>query len=142
MGKRFRISMVARVAMLFVVVLMNACAPVEPGESVEGGEIDESNNGGRFELVMGEILAVRLPSNPSTGYGWEIDELDESILQQMGEADFESSVPDDPPPGTGGWSIFRFEAIGEGESELRLIYHRPWTDDPPDSIYTVQVVVH
>ena len=136
MAKKFRASIAARVVLLFVVVLMTACT------SVEGVEINESNNGGQVELVLGEILVVRLESNPSTGYGWEIDELDESILQQIGKVGFESSVPDNPPPGTGGWAILRFEAVGEGESELRLIYHQPWTEEEPLVIYTVQVVVH
>lgn len=142
MAKRFGVSIAARVVLLFVVVLMTACTPVEKAEPVEGIEINESNNGGQVELVLGEILVVRLESNPSTGYGWEIDELDESILQQIGGIGFESSVPDNPPPGTGGWAILRFEAVGEGESELRLIYHQPWTEEEPLVIYTVQVVVH
>ena len=139
---KFRVSIAARIVLLFVVVLMTACIPVEEAEPVEGVEIDESNNGEQVELVLGEILGVRLESNPSTGYGWEIDELDESILQQIGEVGFESSVPEDPPPGTGGWATFRFEAVGEGESVLRLIYHQPWTEEKPLVIYTVQVVVH
>lgn len=142
MAKRFRVSIAARIVLLFVVVLTPACTPVEKAKPVERVEIDESNNGGQVELVLGEILVVRLESNPSTGYGWEIDELDENILQQIGEVGFESSVPDNPPPGTGGWAIFRFEAVGEGESELRLIYHQPWTEEEPLVIYTVQAAVH
>jgi inhibitor of cysteine peptidase len=142
MEERFKASTAARIVLLFVVVLMTGCYPVEVVEPVEEVEIDESNNGKQVDLGLGEILAVRLESNPSTGYVWEIDELDESALQQIGEAVFESSVPDNPPPGTGGWVTYRFEAVGEGESELRLIYHQPWTNEEPLVVYTVQVAVH
>jgi len=142
MEERFKASTAARIVLLFAVVLMTGCYPVEVVEPVEGVEIDESNNGGQVELVLGEMLVVRLESNPSTGYLWEIDELDGGVVQQRGEVDFESAVQDNPPPGTGGWAIFRFEAVGEGESELRLIYHQPWTDEEPLVVYTVQVAVH
>ncbi len=84
-----------------------------------------------------------MEGNPTTGYWWYIDELDESILQQIGEVDFESSVPDNSLiVGAGGWAIFSFEAVGEGESELRLIYHQSFTEEEPWLIYDVQVVVH
>jgi inhibitor of cysteine peptidase len=145
MRRRCRVSIAAKVALLAVLILtiiIVACASVEKVEPVENVEIDESNNGEQIELALGEILAVRLESNPSTGYVWEIDELDESVLRQIGEAVFELSVPDNPPPGTGGWATYRFEAVGEGESELRLLYHQPWTEEAPLAIYAVQVGVH
>jgi inhibitor of cysteine peptidase len=135
MEEWFKASAVARVVLLFVVVLMTGCYPVEVVE------IDESNNGGQVELGLGEMLVVRLESNPSTGYQWEIDELEGGVVQQRGEIGFESAVQENPPPGTGGWTILRFEAIGAGESELRLIYHQPWIEEEPLVVYTVQVVV-
>jgi inhibitor of cysteine peptidase len=145
MRKRCRVRIAARIALLAVFILtiiIAACTSIEKVEPVASVEIDESNNGEQIELALGEVLAVRLESNPSTGYVWEIDELDESVLRQIGEAVFELSVPDNPPPGTGGWVTYRFEAVGEGESELRLLYHQPWTKEAPLVIYAVQVGVH
>jgi len=141
MLSKHRVGIIVGTALLFVVVLMVACTSGEEVDSVEGLVMDERNNGGQVELVLGEMVIVRLESNPSTGYGWEIVELDEGVLQQRGGVGFESSVPDNPPPGTGGWAIFRFEAVGEGESELRLIYHQSWTEEEPLAIYTVQILV-
>jgi hypothetical protein len=85
-------SIAARVVLLAIVILtitIAACTSVEKVEPVENVEIDESNNGEQIELALSEILAVRLESNPSTGYVWEIDELDEHVLQQITEMPFD-----------------------------------------------------
>jgi predicted secreted protein len=103
--------------------------------------INESHNGQLIELDLGETLEVRLESNPSTGYSWEIEELDEAVLRQEGDVEYESSVAENPPPGTGGWETFTFVASGTGETELRLVHHRPWEDVEPLAVYTVQVEV-
>jgi inhibitor of cysteine peptidase len=144
MDRKVIVSATRGIALLFALLLVAGCQPGEPVETpepVEGTVIDESHNGGQVELPQGETLVVRLESNPSTGYLWEIDELDEGIVQQVGDTVFESSVQDDPPPGTGGWTIFQFRGVGNGESELRLIYHQPWTEEEPLSTFSVRIVV-
>jgi inhibitor of cysteine peptidase len=134
MMRRLSVWSIARIVLLSLVVLLFGC------NSVKEIRIDESNEGEQIELAPGEILVVRLESNPSTGYQWEIEELDERVLRKI-EAVFESAGGKDPPPGTGGWTNIRFETVGEGETTLRLIFHQPWTDQEPISSYTVQVVV-
>ncbi len=64
---------------------------------VESVEVDEDDDGGQVELELGQILVVTLESNPSTGYRWEQAENQESILEQLGEAEFKSSETSDPP---------------------------------------------
>jgi len=74
----------------------------------------------------GQILTIGLDSNPSTGYSWEVAEMDEKILRQVGESEFkqESTLL-----GAAGKQIVRFEAVGGGQTTLKLIYHRPWEKD-------------
>ena len=95
------------------------------------------------ELEQGQILVVTLKSNPTTGYGWEVAENQESILEQMGEAEFKQSETGEPPlVGAGGWEIFRFKAISAGEMTLQLVYHRPWEEGvEPLKTFSLQVVV-
>lgn len=141
--KSLRTGAVARAALLFVIVLMTACTRAEQAEPGREIEIDESHNGQQVELAPGEMLVIRLTSNPTTGYEWAIAELDARLLQQIGGRGFESSAPDDPapPPGTGGWAIYRFRAISAGEAALKLIYHQPWTEQESIGVYAVRVVV-
>jgi inhibitor of cysteine peptidase len=118
---------------------MNGYDP-DPNDSVE---VDVDNDGGQVELELGQILVVTLESNPSTGYCWELPENNESILEQLGEAEFISSDTSEPPPvGAGGWEIFRFTATGTGQVTLNLVYHRPWEDVEPLKTFSIQVIVH
>ena len=87
--------------------------------------VDLRDAGSQVEIEEGQILVVTLESNPTTGYSWELAENQETILEQMGEAEFEPSETGEPPlVGVGGWEIFRFKAISAGHMTLQLIYHR------------------
>jgi len=110
-----------------------------PAESVE---VNEDDDGGFIELEPGEILVVTLESNPSTGYRWQQAENNESIVEQLGEAEFKpSATSESPPVGAGGWEIFRFKAVSAGQMTLELVYHRSWEDVEPLKTFSIQVVV-
>jgi len=113
--------------------------PVEPEEV----NVSEQDNGSQIDLKPGQILVVTLQSNPTTGYRWERVENQDSILEQMGEAEFKPSETGGLPPiGGGGWEIFRFKAINKGQTTLTLVYRRPWeTGVEPLSTFFIQVVV-
>jgi inhibitor of cysteine peptidase len=118
--------------------LFEGIPPVEPEEV----NVDEEDDGSQVELEQGQILVVTLESNPTTGYRWEQIEAQESILQQMGEAEFKPSETGEPPlVGAGGWEIFRFKAISAGQMTLQLVYHRPWEEGvEPLKTFSLQVV--
>jgi len=106
-------------------------------------KVNEDNNGGEIELNFGKLLVVKLESNPSTGYRWELVENNESILKQFGQAEFESPETAGPPiVGAGGWEIFRFKAISAGQTNLELVYHRSWEDVEPLKTFSIQVTVN
>jgi predicted secreted protein len=104
-------------------------------------EANEDYDGEQIELKVDQILVVKLESNPSTGYLWELEVNNESILKQFGKVEFKSSEDINPPPGTGGWEIFHFKAISAGQMTLKLIYHRPWEEVEPLKTYSIQVTV-
>jgi len=115
----------------------------EPFPPVGPVEVNEDDNGGQVELKLGQILVVTLESNPSTGYRWQQTENPESILKQIGEAEFMQSETGDPPlVGAGGWEVFRFRAASAGQMTLQLVYHRPWEEDvEPLKTFSLQVTV-
>ncbi len=105
--------------------------------------VDVDDAGSQVELEEGQILVVTLESNPTTGYRWEQAENQESILEQMGEAEFKpSDTGESPLVGAGGWEIFRFKAISAGQMTLQLVYHRSWEEGvEPLKTFSLQVVV-
>jgi predicted secreted protein/Tol biopolymer transport system component len=110
---------------------------------VEEINVNEEIDTEQVELEPGQTLVFILESNPTTGYRWEVVEIDESILEQIGETEFEPSEKGKPPfVGAGGSEIFRFKAIGVGQMTLRLVYHRPWEEGvEPLKTISVQVSV-
>jgi len=120
--------------------LFEGIPPVEPEEV----NVDEEDAGSQVELEQGQILVVTLKSNPTTGYRWEQVESQDSILEQMGEAEFKPSDTGEPPlVGAGGWEIFRFKAVNAGQMILQLLYHRPWEEGvEPFETFSLWVVVN
>ncbi len=113
-------------------VLLVACGAKEDA-------LREEDAGRQVELAVGEKMLVTLASNPTTGYQWDLAEMDESVLAQLG-TEYDSDSPQ--LIGSGGEETFTFEAVGVGETALQLIYHRPWEEDvPPVETFTVTVVV-
>jgi inhibitor of cysteine peptidase len=103
-----------------------------------GVTLRADDDGQQIELREGQTLTVSLEGNPTTGYTWEVVEIDEQILRQLGEPDF---TPESEALGVSGMQALRFQAVNEGRTTLRLVYHRPWEDDEPEQTFSVEVVV-
>jgi uncharacterized lipoprotein YbaY/predicted secreted protein/heat shock protein HslJ len=101
--------------------------------------LTNSDNGASVGLKAGQTLAVRLDSNPTTGYSWQVAEVDGAVLKQQGEPQF--FRPADAPLGAGGVQVFRFVATA-GQTRLTLVYRRPFEPNvPPADTFSVQVAV-
>jgi inhibitor of cysteine peptidase len=100
------------------------------------------DNGDTVAMHNGDKLEIALPSNPSTGYEWEIASFDKSILEEGNHEYIQDPSPGpEPIVGSGGTNIFRFAAISTGRTPLTLIYHRSWENLPPEETFEVQIVV-
>jgi inhibitor of cysteine peptidase len=90
--------------------------------SSDGGDtLDEDDNGSTQQVDAGDTLVVELEGNPTTGYTWYVASIDEAVLRQVGEADFD---PDSDAEGASGTVTLRFEAMNPGTSPLELVYRR------------------
>jgi inhibitor of cysteine peptidase len=121
------------IVMVGVILLMAFSCARSGGVTLRAGD-----DGSQVELVEGQGFVVSLEGNPSTGYTWEAVEYDEQILRQVGEPSF---TPESDALGASGTQTLRFEAVGEGRTTLRLVYHRPWEDAEPEQTFSVEVVV-
>ena len=99
-----------------------------------------ADNGKPVALKIGESLAIRLDSNPSTGYSWQFIPMKHAILELAGEPAY--SPPAQPLPGAGGQHTFRFVAVGAGRATLTLAYRRSFEPNAaPAQTFTVHVTV-
>lgn len=102
-------------------------------------QLTAENAGERVELQTGQVLAITLASNPTTGYSWHVAEGNESVLRLQGDPEFQS---ESDLVGAGGVEVLRFEAVAAGEAALTLTYDRPWeTDVEPLEVFTIHVVI-
>jgi inhibitor of cysteine peptidase len=98
-----------------------------------------------IEAEVGLEFALVLESNPTTGYSWRLAEpLDEDIVELV-SSEFAKKTPADGEGeivGAPGEEVWTFEAIGEGKTEIKLEYVRPWeTDVAPEETKTFEVEV-
>ncbi|HEY9844727.1 MAG TPA: protease inhibitor I42 family protein, partial [Candidatus Caenarcaniphilales bacterium] len=92
------------------------------------------------ELAVGQPLNIRLETNPTTGYQWQLAApFNQAVLkftssQQLGA---QTGLL-----GAGSQEILGFKAMGRGETFISLKYVRPWENNAlPAKAVTVKVVV-
>ncbi|MGC9443505.1 MAG: protease inhibitor I42 family protein [Candidatus Methanospirareceae archaeon] len=121
-------------ALIVVVLLVVIWVAYMPG----GKQLTEADNGETIKVGVGQEFDVTLEANPTTGYTWAVAEpADVQIIRQKGEIEF---VPESDALGAGGVQIIRFEAVGAGQTTLKLIYHRPWERVEPLRTFSVTVI--
>ena len=126
------------VVSLFVLVLP-ACGPTDGGGAPKEVKLTEKEAGESVEVAKGGTLEITLEGNPTTGYTWEVESVDDKVLKQESEPDFKA---DSEAVGAGGMMTLKFNAEGAGKTDLKLVYHRPWEEDePPAETFEVSVTV-
>ncbi|MHC2147517.1 protease inhibitor I42 family protein [Pseudomonas sp. 210_17 TE3656] len=114
---------VARLLAPLSLALLTACAQ-QPRQNVEL----EKQADCPLQLQTGQNLTLTLPSNPSTGYRWLLQNPAASILRSLGPEVY--SHPEDAGiVGSAGQSTWRFQAQAAGEGHLLLVYQQPWAPE-------------
>ncbi|MBP9041744.1 MAG: protease inhibitor I42 family protein [Anaerolineaceae bacterium] len=125
-------KMMIIVALFVLTLSLTAC-------SSNAVKIGADANGQTIELAAGQKLVLSLESNPTTGFDWEVSEIDEAVIKQSGESEYKS---ESDLLGAGGVRTFTFKAVAAGTSTLKLVYHRSWEKDiPPEQEFTVTINV-
>ncbi len=82
-------------------------------------------------VQVGQTFNLVLPSNPSTGYLWEMEGMERNTTIVSGETQMRQVIPR-----IGGMAaqIIPFHALRSSVTTIRLRYHRPWETDVPIGI--------
>jgi inhibitor of cysteine peptidase len=122
-------------AVALALLFFPACLPILGPPPVSLTEADSSKT---VVVEIGQQILVTLPANASTGYAWQLAELDPAILETTSQQYLPPSLP---LPGAKGEERWEFTALSAGATQLRLVYLRP--DDPPDTepAQTFEIVV-
>jgi C1A family cysteine protease len=90
-------------------------------------------------ITRQQVLEIKLPSQPSTGFGWYLKNNEQEIVEQVGDWDFVSNDINNPI-GTPGIQTIRYIGAARGIDDLEFLYKRPWEDDSQATDnYTIKV---
>lgn len=105
--------------------LLAACSQHSPSNTTV---ILEKQSQCPVHLGVGQSLTLTLPSNPSTGYRWLLQNPASSVLSALGPEVY--STPEDAGlVGSAGQSQWRFKASAVGSGHLLLVYQQPWAPE-------------
>ncbi|WP_339501920.1 protease inhibitor I42 family protein [Pseudomonas silesiensis] len=118
-----------RLLVPLALTLLAACA-TQPAQNVTVEKQSECP----VQLHSGQNLIVILPSNPTTGYRWAIQDSAGGVLRSLGPEVYRN--PEDAGVvGAAGVSTWRFQTFATGTGRLRLTSQQPWAPEvlPVDS---------
>ncbi|AZF35831.1 putative lipoprotein [Pseudomonas sp. R4-34-07] len=110
---------VARLFLPLSLALLSACASA-PKQNIS---VDDQS-ACPLQLKSGQNLILTLPSNPTTGYRWAIQDSAGGVLRALSPEVYSSS--ESGVIGGGGQSTWRFQAFTAGQGRLRLTSQQPW----------------
>ena len=101
-----------------IIFIIASCATVDTDRS--------------YSLSGGDTFEIRLDSNPSTGYQWQIVEgLSGSCLELIDETyEPAANTSGQERVGGGGTQVWRMKAACKEKTVLKLVYKRSWENEP------------
>lgn len=100
-------------------LLMTACSSSSNTGQSKTIIITPAVKSNSTSLSVGDTLEVQIPTIPKTGFEWQVQYLDPTILQQEGNAVY---TKDSTPNSAGGIVTLRFTAIGTGSTIVQMFY--------------------
>jgi inhibitor of cysteine peptidase len=100
--------------------------------------IDQSYDGRSVDMAVGQVIELRLPANPTTGFSWGVEAGGgPACVVEEGPAAAPGRVP-----GQGGEHAWHIRGVQLGSCHIALAYRRPWeTAAGPARTFTIDVRV-
>ncbi|MBS3820288.1 MAG: hypothetical protein GVY16_02035 [Planctomycetes bacterium] len=107
--------------------------------------ISAGDAGKTRQAQVGELIAIDLKGNPTTGYAWVLDGIDGRAIRQVGSVKFvkpQAEADQKRRLGAGGVFHATFQAVEAGTATVSLAYRRPWEKDKePARTFSVTIDV-
>jgi len=85
--------------------------------------LSQQDSGKQIDVKVGEVVQVELEAMGTAGYRWFVDPLNQSILRLVSE---ETKVLHPGRIGAPALTVWRFEVIREGVTDIRMDHYRSW----------------
>jgi inhibitor of cysteine peptidase len=101
--------------------------------------VTQEGNGKTIDLSVGQVFLIQLDENPTTGYRWNVCEIDPDLIERT-EDQYSQNLGSET--GGGGVRIFKFTAKKTGQNQIQLKHWRSWEGDKSTiGCFTIQLRV-
>ena len=118
---------------------VEAAAPTRP--RVQMLEVNQSHNGQSARLRVGNVLVIRLPGNPATGYQWQAATTNSPAMRLTVRPQYSSPASTGTSAAPLGTYTFIFQAVQPGTGSIRLYYVHPSDPNRPRDSFALGVNV-
>ena len=94
----------------------------------------------RMDLFPGEVQALKLEANRTTGYTWSYTIRDTDIIKVVSD-EYKEHEPKEEVLGVGGNRVLHIKALAEGTTTIHLRYYREWNPEDIAEERTVRIQV-
>jgi inhibitor of cysteine peptidase len=94
-------------------------------------DLTEKESGKDLWVDRGDTIVIRLPSNPSTGYGWSYSISNPRLMRQEGAVLREGKTGAKGMVGTPLNEVWKLKARRAGSLTVTFAYARPWEKGVP-----------
>ena len=101
------------------------------------GEVKTYTDSGQTrDIGVNQEFVIALGSNPTTGYMWQ-ESYDENMVELVEKTYKLGKEAKQGLVGAGGVEYFRFKTLKADETEITLVYKRPWEEPTPQDVTKV-----
>jgi predicted secreted protein len=107
-----------------------------------GITLTESNNGQSLNLKVNQMVQIRLESNITTGFKWNLSNETDTNIISLTSSDYKQAPADKNLVGAGGYESFTFKSKSKGSTNIILTYNQPWEKGvAPLKTFKINIVV-
>jgi inhibitor of cysteine peptidase len=109
-------------------------------KSEKSRQLTEADNKKTVKLSAGASFDIALKGNATTGYQWQVVQIDGDAVQQTEKVDYIQEKHPEGVLGIGGTFVFHFKFAKAAKTKIRMVYARPWEKDKtPEKIFEVTI---
>ena len=139
--KRIKIKSSILLAASLILLLLTAVY-IFSGCNIKGVTYTESNNGDNLNLKINDVIKIRLESNITTGFKWNLSNETDTGIVSLISSDYKQASTDKELVGAGGYETFTFKAKSKGNTTIVITYNKPWEEGvAPLKTFKINIVV-
>ncbi len=130
-----RMKIILLSSLLFSAIFLTGC------QNKQSTSLIVADNTGNIYAKTGDSFVIKLESNATTGYSWQLAEFKSGIVKKVSNI-YVPSKTEGRLAGSGGIEEWTFKAIAKGKVIITFEYVRPWEKDVPPikrALYQVTV---